>query len=268
MATDIEKAPEALQELVARPTPVRASRSARPEADLRDRARLGAVPVWYASPLPFTFGFGILNDTEARSVHSPSRCSSPSPRGPRSMRRRATGCRGRTGCSRSRVRSRPRTSSSSIARWRRARATRRAGHRGRRDGLVLLLEATRRAVGWPMAALAALFIAYSMGGPWLPEVLSHKARSVNRLMSHMWLTRGRVRHRARRVDRDHLRVRAVRHAARPCRRRQLHDAGVVRGARTHARRPAKVAVVSSALTASSPDRRYPTSSPVASSPFR
>ena len=24
---------------------------------------------WYASPLPFTFGVGILNDTEARSLH-------------------------------------------------------------------------------------------------------------------------------------------------------------------------------------------------------
>ena len=25
--------------------------------------------VWYASPLPFAFGFGILNDTEARAIH-------------------------------------------------------------------------------------------------------------------------------------------------------------------------------------------------------
>ena len=25
--------------------------------------------VWYASPLPFIFGFGIFNDTEARSIH-------------------------------------------------------------------------------------------------------------------------------------------------------------------------------------------------------
>src|SRR5213083_1630812 len=25
--------------------------------------------LWYASPLPFTFGVGILNDTEARSLH-------------------------------------------------------------------------------------------------------------------------------------------------------------------------------------------------------
>ncbi|TIP87520.1 MAG: C4-dicarboxylate ABC transporter, partial [Mesorhizobium sp.] len=25
--------------------------------------------LWYASPLPFVFGFGILNDTEARAIH-------------------------------------------------------------------------------------------------------------------------------------------------------------------------------------------------------
>ena len=55
-------------------------------------------------------------------------------------------------------------------------------------GLVLLLEATRRAVGWPMAALAGLFIAYAMLGPYMPDVLSHKGASLNRLMSHLWLT--------------------------------------------------------------------------------
>ena len=25
--------------------------------------------LWYASPLPFIFGVGVLNDTEARSIH-------------------------------------------------------------------------------------------------------------------------------------------------------------------------------------------------------
>ena len=25
--------------------------------------------IWYASPLPFTLSFGILNDTEARAIH-------------------------------------------------------------------------------------------------------------------------------------------------------------------------------------------------------
>ena len=55
-------------------------------------------------------------------------------------------------------------------------------------GILLLLEATRRAVGWPMAALAVLFLAYCMLGPYMPEVMSHKGASLNRLLSHMWLT--------------------------------------------------------------------------------
>lgn len=55
-------------------------------------------------------------------------------------------------------------------------------------GMVLLLEATRRAVGWPMALLAALFITYCMAGPFMPEVLAHRGASINRLVSHMWLT--------------------------------------------------------------------------------
>ena len=55
-------------------------------------------------------------------------------------------------------------------------------------GLVLLLEATRRAVGAPMAVLAVLFIAYALFGPYLPELISHKGASFSRLMSHMWLT--------------------------------------------------------------------------------
>ena len=70
MATDLEKAPEALQQLVA-------------ETDTGGRKPTGAAArviftvslawalfqLWYASPLPFTFGVGILNDTEARALH-------------------------------------------------------------------------------------------------------------------------------------------------------------------------------------------------------
>jgi TRAP transporter 4TM/12TM fusion protein len=39
-----------------------------------------------------------------------------------------------------------------------------------------------------LAALALMFILYSMFGQYLPEVLQHKGASVNRLLSHMWLT--------------------------------------------------------------------------------
>jgi TRAP-type uncharacterized transport system fused permease subunit len=70
MATDIEKAPEALQQLVAD-----ADTGARqPSGIARHVIVVAAIAwavfqFWYASPLPFALGFGILNDTEARSVH-------------------------------------------------------------------------------------------------------------------------------------------------------------------------------------------------------
>jgi TRAP-type uncharacterized transport system fused permease subunit len=70
MATDIEKAPEALQELVAK-----ADTGARKAVGLTAKVIFTVAlawalfQFWYASPLPFTLGFGILNDTEARSVH-------------------------------------------------------------------------------------------------------------------------------------------------------------------------------------------------------
>jgi TRAP transporter 4TM/12TM fusion protein len=54
-------------------------------------------------------------------------------------------------------------------------------------GLLLLLEATRRAVGLPMAVLAVLFLAYAMAGPYLPDVIAHKGASVPRIVSHMWM---------------------------------------------------------------------------------
>ena len=54
-------------------------------------------------------------------------------------------------------------------------------------GILLLLEATRRAVGLPMAILAVVFLAYVLGGAYLPDVIAHKGASVARTISHMWL---------------------------------------------------------------------------------
>ena len=190
MATDIEKAPEALQELVAKvDTGARKPAGVTAKVILTVALAWALFQFWYASPLPFTFGIGILNDTEARSLHLafalflaftawPAFGSSPRDRVP-------------------------------IVDWAFALAGAFAGaylllfyrELALRPGLpttmdiavavtgiVLLLEATRRSVGWPMAVLAVLFIAYTMGGQYLPEVLSHKGASVSRLMSHMWLT--------------------------------------------------------------------------------
>ncbi|MBL8327449.1 MAG: TRAP transporter permease [Rubrivivax sp.] len=190
MATDIEKAPQALQQLVAD-----TDTGGRNPSGWAARLIFGVslawalFQLWYASPLPFTLGFGILNDTEARALHLgfalflafaawPAFASSPRRHVP-------------------------------VVDWILAVAgafagayllifykelATRPGQPTDLDvvvactGLVLLLEATRRAVGWPMAVLALIFIGYAMLGPYMPEVLQHKGASLNRLMSHLWLT--------------------------------------------------------------------------------
>src|SRR5690606_21223879 len=55
-------------------------------------------------------------------------------------------------------------------------------------GMLLLLEATRRAVGWPMSLLAVFCLVYVFAGPYMPDVLMHKGASISRTMSQMWLT--------------------------------------------------------------------------------
>ncbi|MCQ9328807.1 TRAP transporter permease [Pelistega suis] len=55
-------------------------------------------------------------------------------------------------------------------------------------GIVLLLEITRRSLGLPMTILGVVFLAYVFLGPYLPEVVSHRGASLERLVSHMWLT--------------------------------------------------------------------------------
>ncbi len=190
MSTDIEKAPEALQQLVA-------------DSDTGGRKPVGATAhfifavallwalfqYWYASPLPFELGIGILNDTEARAIHLafalflaflawPAFKRSPRNRVPVVdwlLALLAAFCGAYIMLFYAELATRPgQPTAMDIA----------VGSMG----VMLLLEATRRAVGWPMAALAVIFLAYCMLGPHLPEVLSHKGASLNRLISHMWLT--------------------------------------------------------------------------------
>jgi TRAP transporter 4TM/12TM fusion protein len=190
MASDIEKAPPELQQLVA-------------ETDTGGRRPAGATGAlifvvalawavfqfWYASPLPFVLHFGVLNDTEARSVHLafamflgflawPATRRSPRDHVPfLDWVLAAVGA-----------------FAGAYLLVFYGQLASRPGQPNLTDivvataGVVLLLEATRRAVGWPMAVLAALFIFYAMGGPLMPEVLEHKGASLNRLLSHMWLT--------------------------------------------------------------------------------
>ena len=55
-------------------------------------------------------------------------------------------------------------------------------------GLVLILEATRRALGPPLMVVAIVFVVYTFAGPWMPEVIEHKGASLAKGMSHYYLT--------------------------------------------------------------------------------
>ncbi len=190
MSTDIEKAPQALQQLVADSDTGGRKPTGWTARVVFATAMLWALfQYWYASPLPFELGIGILNDTEARAIHLafalflaflawPAFKRSPRHRVPWVdwlLALVAAFCGAYIMLFYAQLATRP-------------------GQPNTMDivvgfaGVVLLLEATRRAVGWPMAALAVIFLAYCLLGPHLPDVLSHKGASVNRLISHMWLT--------------------------------------------------------------------------------
>jgi TRAP-type uncharacterized transport system fused permease subunit len=137
--------------------------------------------LFYASPLPFALGFGIINDTEARALHLgvalfiaflayPASKRSPRDRVPVTdwiLAIVAAFC------------------GAYLFTFYRELATR-PGEPTSFDlytaviGMVLLLEATRRAVGWPMAALAVLCLVYIFAGPYMPDVLVHKGASISR----------------------------------------------------------------------------------------
>ncbi|WP_172331951.1 TRAP transporter permease [Mangrovicoccus sp. HB161399] len=57
-------------------------------------------------------------------------------------------------------------------------------------GVVLLLEAARRSLGFPLMAVAAVFLSYVFFGSWegLPDMIRWRGASVERAMSHFWLT--------------------------------------------------------------------------------
>jgi len=145
--------------------------------------------LWIASPLPFTFRFGIFNDTESRAIHLafsvflsfmayPAMKRSPSDRVPITdwvMALVGAFC------------------AAYLFLFYRELATR-PGSPTQMDvvvfvaGIVLLLEATRRVLGLPMVIVASVFLAYTFAGPYMPEMLAHRGASLDRAASHFWLT--------------------------------------------------------------------------------
>jgi len=146
--------------------------------------------LWYASPLPFTLGWGILNDTEARSLHLGvglllAFLCYPAFRTP-SQRAGVPWFDWILGLIAA-------LAGAYFLFFYGELATR-PGQPNLQDivvascGLIFLLEATRRAVGLPMTLLAIAFLAYTILGQLLPEVIAHKGASWERLLVHQWLT--------------------------------------------------------------------------------
>ncbi len=54
--------------------------------------------------------------------------------------------------------------------------------------LLLVLEATRRSVGWTLPFIACLFIVFAIFGPWMPGALKHGGASWTGLINHLYMT--------------------------------------------------------------------------------
>lgn len=147
--------------------------------------------LWIASPLPFILGVGVWNDTQTRAIHLgfavllafiafPGLKNSPRHRIPYSTWLIAI-----IGAL-----------ASSYLFYAYAGVAARSGAPNSIDvavaavGIVLLMEAARRSLGFPLMGVALFFLAYVFFGSWsgLPEVVQWKGASLNKAMSHMWLT--------------------------------------------------------------------------------
>ena len=55
-------------------------------------------------------------------------------------------------------------------------------------GIMLLLEATRRALGPALMIVATLFLVYTVLGPHMPSIIAHKGNSLSEIVNHQWIT--------------------------------------------------------------------------------
>jgi TRAP transporter 4TM/12TM fusion protein len=145
--------------------------------------------LWYASPLPFVVKWGIFNDTEARAIHLAFATFLGFMAYPAFKKSSRT--------------------SVPVFDWVLAivgafcaayiyifytELSTRPGQPTRFDiacgivGIVIMLEATRRAMGFGMLVTTGVFLAYVFLGPLMPDSIMHKGASVSRFVSHMWLT--------------------------------------------------------------------------------
>jgi len=55
-------------------------------------------------------------------------------------------------------------------------------------GMLLVLEATRRIVGWPMVIIAVIFLVYAYAGSYFPGFLNHRGFNIERIVTQLWFT--------------------------------------------------------------------------------
>ncbi len=55
-------------------------------------------------------------------------------------------------------------------------------------GIILLLEATRRALGPALMIVASVFLMYTVLGPFMPSIIAHKGNSLSEIVNHQWIT--------------------------------------------------------------------------------
>lgn len=54
--------------------------------------------------------------------------------------------------------------------------------------ILLILEGTRRTIGWILPAITILILVYGYFGPWIPEPFDHRGFSINRIIGQNYLT--------------------------------------------------------------------------------
>ncbi|CDX52133.1 TRAP transporter, 4TM/12TM fusion protein [Mesorhizobium plurifarium] len=145
--------------------------------------------LWYSSPIPYILGFGVVSDGIARAIHlsfalflalvtfpafkSSSRSRVPLPDWVLAVAGAAAALylvifysdiAARPGL--------PTTADLIIS----------------IVGIVVLMEAARRAVGPAITVIAGLMLVYIFVGPYMPGLLAHKGATLSRAASQMWLT--------------------------------------------------------------------------------
>lgn len=55
-------------------------------------------------------------------------------------------------------------------------------------GILVLLEATRRALGPALMIVASVFLVYTILGPYMPGIIAHKGNNLSEIVNHQWIT--------------------------------------------------------------------------------